>query len=79
MNALHSTDFHRVRLGVGRPRGRKDPADHVLEPFAKAEREEAEFLAEEGADAVLMLIREGLEAAQDRFNRPGPKEKGEAR
>src|ERR671915_397208 len=56
VNALHSTDFYRVRLGVGRPRGRQDPADYVLDPFGKAEREEAELLAEQGADAVLALV-----------------------
>ena len=69
VGALRSPDFLRVRLGVGRPPGRKEPADHVLEPFAKSEREDAEVLAEEAADAVLTLIREGLEAAQDRHNR----------
>jgi peptidyl-tRNA hydrolase, PTH1 family len=67
--ALRSNEFHRVRLGVGRPPGRKDPADHVLEPFAKAEREEADLLIERGADAVLTLVREGLTRAQDRHNR----------
>jgi peptidyl-tRNA hydrolase, PTH1 family len=66
---LRSSDFHRIRLGVGRPPGRKDPADYVLELFAKAEREAVEVLVEEGADAVLTLVREGLSAAQDRHNR----------
>ena len=69
VGALGSDDFLRVRLGVGRPPGRQDPADYVLRPFPKAEREEAEVLAQEGADAVLTLIREGLTAAQDRHNR----------
>lgn len=69
--ALHSPDFYRVRLGVGRPRGRKEPADHVLDRFAKEEREEVELLIEDAADAVLTLVRDGLSAAQDRFNRPG--------
>jgi PTH1 family peptidyl-tRNA hydrolase len=67
--ALRSNEFHRVRLGIGRPPGRKDPADHVLEPFAKAERDDIEVLVEEGADAVLTLVREGLTTAQDRHNR----------
>ena len=71
VGALRSPDFYRVRLGVGRPRGRQDPADYVLDPFARAEREEAELLAEQGADAVLVLVTEGLAAAQDRFNRAG--------
>ena len=70
--ALHSQDFFRVRLGVGRPPGRQDPADFVLEPFAKRERDGAKALAEEGADAVLSLISDGLERAQDRHNRSGP-------
>ena len=69
--ALRSTDFFRVRLGVGRPRGRKEPADHVLDRFAKEERDEVELLIEDAADAVLTLIREGMPAAQDRFNRSG--------
>jgi peptidyl-tRNA hydrolase, PTH1 family len=69
--ALGSPEFYRVRLGVGRPPGRKDAADHVLDRFTKAEREEAELLVEEGADAVETLIREGLSAAQERHNRAG--------
>jgi PTH1 family peptidyl-tRNA hydrolase len=68
-SALRSPEFYRVRLGVGRPPGRRDPADHVLEPFAKSERDDVELLVEEGADAVLTLVRDGLAAAQDRHNR----------
>ena len=70
--SLGSPDFYRVRLGVGRPPGRRDAADHVLDRFSKAEREEVELLVEEGADAVETLIRHGLTAAQDRHNRAGP-------
>jgi PTH1 family peptidyl-tRNA hydrolase len=58
-----------MRLGVGRPPGRQDPADYVLEPFSKSERDDVELLVEEGADAVLTLVRDGLAAAQDRHNR----------
>jgi PTH1 family peptidyl-tRNA hydrolase len=67
--ALGSPDFLRVRLGVGRPPGRKDAADHVLDRFTKAERDDVELLIEDGADAVETLIREGLQAAQGRHNR----------
>jgi PTH1 family peptidyl-tRNA hydrolase len=70
--ALGSAEFLRVRLGVGRPPGRKDPADHVLDEFAKAEREDAAALIEDAADSVLTLIGEGLAVAQDRHNRGGP-------
>lgn len=69
VSAIGSSDFVRVRLGVGRPPGRQDPADYVLRPFAKAERDDAELLVEEAAEAVLTLIREGLTTAQDRHNR----------
>jgi PTH1 family peptidyl-tRNA hydrolase len=69
--ALRTKDFHRVRIGVGRPAGRKDPAGHVLEPFARAEREEVDVLVEEAAEAVLTLVTDGLAAAQDRHNRAG--------
>lgn len=69
--AVRTKDFHRVRLGVGRPPGRKEAADHVLDTFAKRERQDVELLIEDAADAVLTLIREGLTVAQDRFNRRG--------
>jgi peptidyl-tRNA hydrolase, PTH1 family len=72
VEAFRSPDFHRVRIGVGRPPGRSDPIDYVLQPFAKREQDEVAVLLEEAADAVLTLIGEGLGTAQDRFNRSGP-------
>jgi len=71
--ALRSPDFVRVRMGVGRPPGRKDPADFVLESFAKREEADAELLVEDAADAVRSLVVDGLARAQDRFNRTGPR------
>lgn len=71
--ALRSRNFHRVRLGVGRPPGRQDPADYVLQPFAKREEADAAALVDDGAEAVRAVVLEGLERAQDRFNRPGPR------
>lgn len=67
--ALGDKGFHRVRIGVGRPPGTQDPADFVLQPFGKREREDAEILVQEAADAVLTLVHEGLQTAQDRHNR----------
>lgn len=64
-------DFVRVRIGVGRPPGRQDPADFVLSPFSKKEREEIAVAIEEAADAALLVVREGVEAAQNRYNRRG--------
>jgi PTH1 family peptidyl-tRNA hydrolase len=71
--ALRTSEFHRVRLGVGRPPGRRDAADHVLGSFAPAEREEVALLVEEAADGVLTLLGSGLTAAQDRHNRSAPR------
>lgn len=67
--SLGTGDFYRVRLGIGRPPGRQDPADWVLRPFNGSERTEVDLLCEETVDAVDLLVREGLPAAQNRFNR----------
>ena len=67
--AFRSPDFYRVRIGIGRPPGRQDPADFVLEPFAAREREDIAVSIEEAAGAVLTLVTDGLEAAQSGFNR----------
>ena len=70
--ALRSPEFSRVRIGVGRPPGRQDPADYVLRNFSDRERPEAEVLLEDAAEAVMSIIRDGLPAARDRFNRRRP-------
>jgi PTH1 family peptidyl-tRNA hydrolase len=67
--ALGTGDFYRVRVGVGRPTGRQDPADYVLSDFRAAERSEAALMVGEAADATEYLMRHGLEATQARFNR----------
>ena len=66
--ALSSPDFLRVRVGIGRPPGRQDPADYVLRPFAAAERGALAVLLEDAADAAEALVDEGLTAAQQRFH-----------
>jgi peptidyl-tRNA hydrolase, PTH1 family len=70
--ALRSPEFFRIRIGVGRPSRRDQNVDFVLDRFSKREREEAGVLVEEGADAVLSIIDDGLEATQNRFNRNAP-------
>ncbi|MCW2512365.1 MAG: Peptidyl-tRNA hydrolase [Mycobacterium sp.] len=64
-SALGTKDFQRVRVGVGRPPGRKDPATYVLENFTAAERPEVGVICEQAADATELLIQLGLEAAQN--------------
>lgn len=63
--ALGTKDFQRVRIGVGRPPGRKDPAAFVLETFNSVERPEVPLLCENAADATELLLQVGLEAAQN--------------
>jgi len=67
-NALGSKDFQRVRIGIGRPPGRRDPAAFVLEPFTAAERTEVPTICELAADATELLIEVGLETAQNRVH-----------
>ena len=66
--ALGTRDYTRVRLGIGRPPGRQDPADYVLREFSAVERKEVPFCVDRAADAVEALLRDGLEAAQNAFN-----------
>jgi PTH1 family peptidyl-tRNA hydrolase len=65
---LHSTDFLRIRIGIGRPPGRREGADYVLGRPSKAERTEMDVLVEEAADAAEMIVGEGVAAAMNRFN-----------
>lgn len=71
VRAFRSGDFYRVRLGVGRPPGRQDPANFVLERFASRERGTVEAMVEAAGDAVVSLVSEGLGVTQDRYNRSG--------
>jgi PTH1 family peptidyl-tRNA hydrolase len=64
-SALGTNDFQRVRIGIGRPPGRKSGATFVLENFSTAERPEVGTICEQGADATELLIELGLEPAQN--------------
>ncbi|MGO9069378.1 aminoacyl-tRNA hydrolase [Mycobacterium sp.] len=66
--ALGTKEFQRVRIGIGRPPGRKDPAAFVLENFNAAERAEVPTVCEQAADATELLIELGLESAQNRVH-----------
>ena len=71
-SALGTGDFLRIRLGIGRPPGRQDPADFVLKPFTADQRPEAETMVERAVGAVEMLIMQGLPATQNVFNADPP-------
>lgn len=66
--SLGSGEFNRVRLGIGRPPGRQDPADFVLRDFPASARADVGVQVERAADAVELLLAQGLVAAQNAFN-----------
>jgi PTH1 family peptidyl-tRNA hydrolase len=66
--AIGSGDFYRIRMGIGRPPGRQDPAAFVLKPFSSSERKDVPDLIGRGSDAVEALVLDGLESTQNRFN-----------
>lgn len=65
---LHTDDFVRVRIGIGKPPGRQQGVDHVLKRPGKAEKAEFDVAMAEAADAVEMILVEGPEAAMTRYN-----------
>jgi PTH1 family peptidyl-tRNA hydrolase len=67
-SSLGTGDFYRVRVGVGRPPGRQDPADFLLSDYSAAERKELPFQVDRAADAVESLVTAGLSETQQRFN-----------
>jgi PTH1 family peptidyl-tRNA hydrolase len=69
--SLGGRDYLRVRFGVGRPSGRRDPADFLLSDFSAAERKELPYLVDRAADAVEALTTRGLEAAQNVYHAVG--------
>jgi PTH1 family peptidyl-tRNA hydrolase len=70
--ALRTVEYPRVRVGIGRPPGRQDPADFVLQPVGTRDEADLALLVSHAADAVRAVITEGLERTQDRFNRSTP-------
>lgn len=67
--SLGTGDFHRVRVGIGRPPGQQTVHDFVLKPWSATERKELDVNVEEAADAVESLITRGLVETQSAFNR----------
>ncbi|WP_167098196.1 aminoacyl-tRNA hydrolase [Mycobacterium sp. DL592] len=67
-NALGTKNFQRVRIGIGRPPGRMDPAAFVLENFSATERTEVPTLCELAADATELLVDVGLDPAQNQVH-----------
>jgi len=65
---LGSKDFTRVRIGIGRPPGRQPARDYVLKRFRSDEADDAAVALERAADAIVDLVEDGLETAQNRHH-----------
>jgi PTH1 family peptidyl-tRNA hydrolase len=68
---LHTDDFARVRIGIGKPPGRTEGVNHVLKRPGKADRAELDVVVAEAADAVELILTDGIEAAMNRYNTRG--------
>ena len=65
---LGRKDFARLRFGIGRPPGKMDPIDYVLQPYAAKEYDEAQELTLRAADAVESWLQDGIDKAMSAFN-----------
>jgi PTH1 family peptidyl-tRNA hydrolase len=67
---LHTQDYLRVRIGIGKPQSKEHGAGHVLSKVPPTERELLDIAIQHAADAVEVLLAEGVEAAQRIYNSP---------
>jgi PTH1 family peptidyl-tRNA hydrolase len=65
---LGSVEFPRLRVGIGRPPGRMDPAAYVLKPFSSAQEAEMAFVRPRAVDAIEAWLAFGIEAAMNQYN-----------
>jgi PTH1 family peptidyl-tRNA hydrolase len=66
--SLGTKEYSRLRIGIGRPPGRMDPADFVLRDFSAGERKELPFVLSDAVEAIVLVAQEGWERAQERVN-----------
>ena len=65
---LGTNAIPRLRVGIGRPPGRMDPADYVLQDFPKSEEELLSMVIAQACEAALAFITTGLEKAMNTYN-----------
>lgn len=65
---LGTNAIPRLRVGIGRPPGRMDPADYVLQDFPRSEEELLSMVIAQACEAVLAFITTGLEKAMNTYN-----------
>ena len=71
---IGTQDYPRMRIGVGRPPGRKAAAGYVLEDFSDDEQEILRTVFDQAVEAVLVFLEAGIDQAMNRFNGPVLKE-----
>ena len=67
---LHTQDYLRVRIGIGKPPSKEKGAGHVLSKMPPRERELLDVAVQHAADAVEVLLTDGIDAAQRIYNSP---------
>ncbi|MGB8981826.1 MAG: aminoacyl-tRNA hydrolase [Anaerolineales bacterium] len=65
---LGTKDFPRLRIGIGRPPGRMDPSDYVLQNFSREEMKVLSEIIDRAADAALTFVMDGLNKAMNKYN-----------
>jgi len=65
---LGTNAIPRLRVGIGRPPGRMDPADYVLQDFSRSEEELLNMVITQACEAALAFITTGLEKAMNTYN-----------
>ena len=68
ISQLGTKDFPRLRIGIGRPPGRMDPAAYVLQDFTREEMKSLPEIIERAADAALEFVVNGLDKAMNKYN-----------
>ena len=65
---LGSEAFPRLRVGIGRPPGRMEAADYVLQDFSKSDKELLDLTLNRAVDAILTFVADGLDKAMNLYN-----------
>lgn len=68
IESLDTEEIPRLRVGIGRPSGRMEAADHVLQDFSREENEYLIEILDKGVEAVLTFISDGIDQAMNQFN-----------
>lgn len=74
LTTLGSQDIPRLRVGIGRPPGRMDPADYVLHDFDPGQIADLNDILDRAVKALIVFVTEGLDKAMNKFNNDLEKE-----